>query len=334
VSTPIDYDIIEQLARAVFGQISPITGTRATGTVRVDNTGATDAVIAQNSYLLPVVGSHAGPGMGELREDLVFKTRPNPATAKPHGMGGEWTVPAGESRDVEIWSNLGGVRHNLRATTLLRWDPPQFDLGPTVTLNAAMTDGADRLPGEVAVQRAIYFEELDSVSAEKDLQDARLNQLPAVMLMWQQSTPAEGRTAGTNQGSTRLAEGARLFAENFRLYVIVGDHSSDKRRRSGGLTVLQALTRLLSDQQQTRDFERICAVGSLEILSRARLSRGERHYIYSLSMRLNRVINRLEERTFTPWLKTHLQATLPGDPATVTDDMLRVDVLDPNPPGP
>ena len=334
MTTPIDYDVIEQLARAMFGQISPITGTRATGTVRVNNTSGEDAIVAQNSYLLPVVGSELGAGKGELREDLVFKTRPNPATAKAHGMGGDWTVPAGESLDIAIWSNLGGARHNLPAGTVFRWDPPQFDLGPTVTLNAPMTDGADRLPGQVAVQRAIYFEELDSAASEKDLQDARLNALPAVMLVWRQSTPAEGRTAGTNQGSTRLADGARLFAENFRLYVIVGDHSSDKRRRSGGLTVVQALTRLLSDQQQTRDFERICAVGSLEILSRDRLSRGERHYIYAISLRINRIIDRLEERTFRPWLKTHLQVRVPGDPATVTDDMLRVDVVDPNPPGP
>lgn len=331
---PIDLDIIEQLARAIFGQISPITGTRATGTVHVDNTSGVDVVMPMNQYLIPVVGSHVGAGKGELREDLLFKTRPNPATLKQHGVGGDWTIPAGEGLDIDVWSNLGGVRHNLPAGTRLYWDPPQFGLGPSVTLNATLTDGADRGPGEIAVQRAVYYEQLDSAALERDTQDARLNALPAVMLCWQQSAPAEGRTAGTNQGSTRLADGARLFSENYTLYVMSGSHASDKRRRDLGLRVVQALTRLLSDQQQTRDYEFLTNVGSLEILARTRYTRTERAYVYAISMRMNRVINRIEERTFTPWLKTHLQIATAGDPQTVTDPLLRVDVLDPNPPGP
>jgi hypothetical protein len=328
VTVPVDQDVIEQLARAVFGQISPITGTRATGTIRVDNTGgADDVIVEKNMYLLPVVG-------GELRDDLVYKTRPDPTTLRAHGQGGAWTVPAGETLDVDIWSNLGGARHNLPAATLFRWDPPLYGLGPTVLLNDALTDGADRDEAETRIQRAAYYEELDAAAIERDLQSGRLYQLPAVMLTWQQSAPAEGRTAGTNQGSTRAQAGARFFSETFRLYVIVGEHSSDKRRRGGGLRVMQALTRLLSDQEQTRDFERLTNVGSLEILARNRYSRSDRHYVYSISFRVMRTVNILEERTFTPWLQTHLTATLPGDPATVTTPITRVDVIDPNPPGP
>ena len=328
MTTPIDQDLIEQIGRAVFGQLSPITGTRATGTIHVDNTLGSDAVVVEkNMYLLPVVG-------GELREELVYKTRPNPATLRQHGQGGAWTVPAGEALDVDIWSNLGGTRHNLPSGTLFRWDPPLFGLGPTVLLNAAMTDGADRGEGETRVQRAGYYEELDAAAINRDLQGGRLYELPAVMLTWQQSAPAEGRTAGTNQGSTRGPAGVRFFSETFRLYVIVGEHSSDKRRRGGGLRVLQALTRLLSDQEQTRDFETLTNMGSLEILARNRYSRSERHYVYSLTFRVMRTINLLEERTFTPWLETHLQVATPGDPATVDTELLRVDVTDPNPPGP
>ncbi len=328
MTTPIDQDIIEQVARAVFGQLSPITGTRATGTIHVDNTlGSDDVVVEKNMYLLPVVG-------GELRDDLVYKTRPNPATLKAHGVGGAWTVPAGETLDVEIWSNLGGARHNLPSGTLFRWDPALFDLGPTVLLNAAMTDGADRDEAETRIQRAAYYEDLDAAAIERDLQGGRLYQLPAIMLTWQQSAPAEGRTAGTNQGSTRAAAGVRFFSETFRLYVIVGEHSSDKRRRSGGLRVLQAVSRLLSDQEQTRDYERLANLGSLEILARNRYSRSANHYVYSLTFRLMRTVTMLEERTFTPWLKTHLQVATPGDPATVDTELLRVDVTDPNPPGP
>ena len=332
---PIDHDVVEQLARAVLGQLAPLTGTRATGAVTVENDTDDDVEIGKNSYLLPVVGSHEGPGKGELRDDLVFKTAANPATLGAHGKGGGWVVPAHDSLAVGIVSNVGGAQHNLPEGTVFQWDPPLDFLGARCELAADMTDGAPPPDGSrVPVLRVAYYEDLNSAAIERDIQSARL-QLPGLVLCWEQSTPAEGRTAGINQGGTRNSDGRRMFMEWFRLFVVVGHHSTDARRRGTGLRILQACTRLLTDQQITRDFERLVSQGSLEILSRNRFSRDERHYVYTLGFRVQRVYSVLDARSFVPWLQTHLMAALPGREAPEpTDPLTIVDVTDPNPPGP
>jgi hypothetical protein len=325
---PIDHDVIEQLARAVIGQLSPLSGTRGTGRVLVANDTADEIVLEKNMYLLPNVGA-----LGELADDLVFKTRPNPDTLAEHGVGGAWTIPANDSLEVAVWSNLGGARHNLPAGTVFRWDPPLTGLGPTVTLVDAITDAANK-PDSPRLDALVYYEELDSAKIAKDLAAARIK-TPGAFLIWEQSTPAEGRTAGTNQGSSRVDTERRFFAESFRIFIVVSDQAGDRQRRSSGLRLLQGVTRLLSDQQTTTDFEQLTGLGSLEITSRARFQRGERHYVYQLAFRLHRVIKRLDTRSFIPWLQTHIVATAPGRTAPEpTAPIVMADVTDPNPPGP
>ncbi len=325
---PIDHDVIEQLARAVIGQLSPLSGTRGTGRVLVVNDTADEITLEKNMYLLPNVGS-----LGELADDLVFKTRPNPDTLEEHGQGGVWTIPANDELAVDVWSNLGGARHNLPAGTLLRWDPPLTGLAPTVVLVDAITDAANKadLP---RLDALVYYEDLDSARIAKDLASGRIT-TPGAFLIWEGSTPAEGRTAGTNQGSTRADTERRFFAENYRLFFAVSDVSSDRVRRGGGLRLLQGATRLLSDQQVTFDFEQLTGLGALEITSRSRFIRGERHYVYQLAFRMNRVLRRLDTRSFIPWLQTHIVASAPGREAPEpTTPFVMADVTDPNPPGP
>lgn len=319
---PIDHDVLEQIARAVLGQISPLTGTRGTGSVTVENDTDDPIVVPKNMYLLPIRGT-------ELADDLVFKTAPNPVTIEEHGVGGDWTIPPHDELAIGIRSNLGGARHNLEAGTVFRWDPPLSELGAECELVADITDGADKAD-DPKVQRAVYYEDLSSARVQDDLFKGRLSQLPGVLLSWEGSTPLEGRASGANQGSTRPQDTVRIFAENYRLFVIVAEYSSDKRRRGSGLRVVQALTRLLTDQVQTRDYETLTNLGSLEILARSRFSRDDRHYVYTIPFRVNRSMKRLEERTFTPWLKTRTQAALPGRIAPEpTTPLTIVDATDP-----
>jgi len=328
MATPVDFDVIEALARAILGQLAPLSGDRGTGTATVENTSGAEVVLPPNMYLLPVVG-------GELADDLVFKVAPNPATELPHGKGGDWTIPPGGSLSVAIRSNLGGARHNLSAGTVLRFDPLLESLADEATVDADITDGADRPEGVLALRRAVYYEDLDASAIEKDIADGRLAQLPGAMLVWTQSTPAEGRTATTNQGSTRLADGMRAFTENYRLFVVSSSFASSGKRRGDGARLMQAITRLLTDQQVTTDGEQLTNMGSLEIVNRSRFVRGEKHYVYAMTLRVNRVISRTDARTFLPWLRTRLQQALPGRPAPEpTTPLTVVDIGVPIPPGP
>jgi hypothetical protein len=328
MATPIDFDVIEALARAVLGQLSPLTGTRGTGTMTVGNPSGAAVELEPNMYLLPVVND-------ELADDLVFKVAPNPATALPYGKGGAWTIPPGGSLSVDVRSNLGGARHNLPAGTRLRFDPLIADLDDEAILDGAISDGADRAEGELALRRAVYYEDLDGAAVERDIAGGRLAQLPGAMLVWTQSTPYEGRTAGTNQGSTRIADGIRGFAENYRLFVVSSSVASSGKRRSDGVRLLQAITRLLSDQQVTDDGEQLTSLGSLEIINRNRFARTERHYVYALTFRMNRIVTRTDTREFVPWLRTRLRQALPGrDAPEPTTPLTVVDVGVPIPPGP
>jgi hypothetical protein len=325
---PVDHDVIEQLARAVIGQLSPLSGTRGTGRVLVVNDTASAITLEKNMYLLPNVGT-----LGELADDLVFKTRPNPDTLEAHGEGGVWTIPANDELEVDVWSNLGGARHNLPAGTTFRWDPPLTGLGPTCTLVDAITDAANK-PDLPRLDALVYYEDLDSAKIAKDLAAGRIS-TPGGFLIWEGSTPTEGRTASTNQGSTRADSERRFFCENYRIFVAVSDHSSDRERRGGGVRLLQGITRFLSDQQVTSDFEQLTGLGALEITGRSRFIRGERHYVYQLAFRVNRVIRRLDTRSFIPWLQTHIVASAPGREAPEpTTPFVMADVTDPNPPGP
>lgn len=326
MAIPIDFDILESLARAILGQLAPLTGTRGTGTATVSNPTGAAIELDPNMFLLPVVND-------ELADDLVFKVAPNPATALPFSEGGAWTIPPGGSLSVAVKSNLGGARHNLAAGTVLRFDPLLDGLDETATLDADITDGADR-PG-LCLRRAVYYEDLDAAAIERDIAAGRLSQLPGAMLVWTQSTPAEGRTAGTNQGSTRIADGVRMFTENYRLFVVSASLASDGRRRAEGARIMQAITRMLTDQQVTNDGEKLTAMGSLEILNRSRFVRNEKHYVYAMTLRVNRTVVRTDTRTFVPWLRTHLQQALPGrDAPEPTTPLVDVDIGVPIPPGP
>ncbi len=55
MATPIDYDVIEALARAILGQLSPLTGDRATGTITVTNPSGAAVHLEPDMCLLPVV---------------------------------------------------------------------------------------------------------------------------------------------------------------------------------------------------------------------------------------------------------------------------------------
>jgi hypothetical protein len=289
------FNVIEQLGRALFAQLAPLTGTRATGTVTV--TAPADAEIEPNTYLLPVVG-------GQLRDDLLFKVTVNPAT------GLVWPLPAGVPTPIGITSNVGGARHNLAAGTAFRFSPALPDVAAPATLVADLTDGSDT---GALVKRVAFFEDLDSSNPSKDIFAAKLGDYPALMLVWQDSEPAEGTQAGLRQGANRGSRKVRFMRERFVLYVITGRLEGDGSRRQDGLVVMQAVTLLLTDRQRNVDGEQLSTVGAgVEVNERTRLRRGERHYIYALRLRTNQTLQPVDERTFSAWVTTSLEGALPG----------------------
>lgn len=316
MTEPLTLNTIDRLARGILAQLTAMTGVRATGTITVTaNAGAPDKVIQPNAYLMPIVG-------GQVRDDLVFKVDRNPATTD-----GSWTVPHGTTASIAIKSNVGGARHNLTAPTTFRFDPQLTDFAATATLNATMTDGSDT---GALVKSVGFFEDIDSANPEKDIFAAKFGNFPALMLVWQDSEPAEGLTAGLRQGGTRGARKVRFIRESFVLYPIAGRLQGDTFRRQEGLLVMQAATRLLTDRMRNIDGEQLTSIGAgVEILGRTRLRRGQKHYIYGVRLRVNQSLQPIDERSFTAWITTAIEASLPGRTAPEpTDDLTVVDVED------
>lgn len=294
---------IERLARALLATLTPITGVRATGSVTVTGLDGAE-LLPRNTYLIPVVG-------GQVRDDLLYKT------VAEAGFRG-----AGEA-SIAITSNVGGSRHNLPAGTVFRFDPPVPLFEPTATLEASMTDGSDE---GVLLRSVAYFEELDSANPGKDIFSAKLGEFPGAMLIWADSEPAEGALAGLRQGSNRGGRRVKYMRENYVLYVVLGRLAGDSARRQQGTTVLQAITRLLTDRMQNDDGEQLSSVGGgVDITGRARLRRSESHYIYGLRLRVNQALQAFETRSFGPWETTRYTGTLPPrdvqeDPLVILDD--------------
>lgn len=323
-SEPLFFNGIESLARALLGHLAPLTGTRATGTVSVTApSGGGDIEIARNTYALPVVD-------GQQRETRLYKVAANPATTAPNGTGGAWPIADGATEDVGLVANLGGARFNLEAGTAFRFDPQLASVSGTFP-GSAFVGGAD-LGGAFTLKDAVWFEDLSSAAAD-DIFKAKVANVPGVVLAWVSSAPTEGRTTGMRQGSTRGGRRVRFMRETFALYVVTARLGSDTSRRQEGTTLLEAITRLLSDRQQNDDGEQLSSVGAgVEITDRTRFLRSESSYIYAMRLRCNRVLIPIDSRTYSPWELTRIQGALPGrETPEPTDPIEIVDVTDPMP---
>ena len=330
MAEPLIHNTIDLIARAVMAQLSApdavttegITGLRSSGSVTVANPTGSAIVLRRNTYMVPIV-------KGRVREKLLFKVAANPLTLDQNGItGGDWTIPATGSLAVGLASNVGGIRHNVDADTVFQFDPPlTTGLTQTAEAVAAFAGGTESAKG--LVQQISFFEELASDEAQRDFFSAKLGNFPALMLTWLNTTPVEGRTSGARQGASRVRRQGRVMRESFALYVVTGRVQSDDKRRSEGLTILEAATRLLTDRMCNNDGEILSAFGAgLEVVSRGRLLRGPKSYVYSMQFRVARSFQPIDTRTYNQWLTLSLRQALPGiagqvppadDPLTVVD---------------
>lgn len=311
MTEPLAFNTIEQLGRAIFATLAPATGVRATGSITVTG-GASELVLPANTYLLPVID-------GQLRDDLVFKTTD------------DWTVPAlAVEPGVTIKSNVGGIRHNLPAGTVFRFNPPVDGIAGVATLDADMTGGSD---AGALIRRVAVFEDLDSASPSADLFASKIGDR-GVMLIWTNSEPVDGAMGGLRQGANRATRTRKFWRESFVLYVVVTRLTGDSARRQEGQVIMQAITRLLTDRMQNDDGEQLSTVGGgIEITNRARLGRNERHYIYGVQIRANQTLEpAADTRTFARWLRTAYVGAVPGrEPPEPIEDLEVVDATDPMP---
>jgi hypothetical protein len=306
---------IKRLQRAIFAQLSPLTGSRASGAARVVAlNGGGDITLPVNTYLIPAVD-------GESRDSRLYKVAPNPDTitagsvASGQWSGGEWVIPEGDELQVTIQSNIGGAHQNLPAGTRLRFDPPVAGLEADALVETAITNGTNTSPlvGSAKLVRLVFWQELRAAQSAREFFAAGAGEFPAMLMIWLRSQTLQGRTSGGTQGNTRIGRGERAFRESFQCFFGAGSHGSADQRRDQGMIALELATALLSDQQNNVDMEPICSMGAgVEIVERALAVAKREHFIYSMDFEVNQVVSKLERRVFGPWEVNHIVEKLPG----------------------
>jgi hypothetical protein len=334
MAEPVNLNTIEQLQRAIFAHLHPLSGTRGTGNVTVTSL-EDEVVLPVNTYLLPLIDNR------QIDYTRPFKVAPNPATVAGNGTGGDWTVPAAGTLSVAIKSNAGGAIHNLPAGNLLRFDPPVPGLAPTVTLDASISDASNIVPAieglgelegaEALVRRMVFWEQLGGVDQVREFFSAGAGDFPAMLLAWVASIPLQGRTSGGPQGNTRVGRTERAFREGFVLYCGSADLSDPTPRRNKALVLMQAASRLLTDRQMNVDLEYLATMGGgIEITGRRLAFRAEQAWVYQITFEANQMLEQVDiARTFNPWRKTAMEIDVPGREAPEpTDPLPLVDVID------
>lgn len=317
-------------ARLLMAAMAPTTGERASAQVTVRSTTGSTVYLPVGAHLFPLV-NHAA------REDLLFKVGPGPFRAVfPNGIRKKaspdepdvsswWAIPPGGTT-VDIHSLLGGKRHNLPAGTKLTFDPviPGLDVSP---LAAPATGGVD--PGWLGgCMSMVQFEQLTASAAAADAFRSQVGKMPAVVLVWDGTEPADGTTQSSiDRGRTRVGSVAQLYKEQFNLFVITDRVDNAHKRRAEGLQLLDHIMFCLTDRQEV-DGEIFSAPTGVQVRGRGRVGADaaayQSFYIYLLQLSITTTWEPNETGVFAPWLRTHLETQTfeqdeDGDRLTTTD---------------
>lgn len=297
--------IVLEGARAILATIQPVTGERATGSVLATATGA-DVVVPRNSHLIPVVD-------GQLKPEWQFKTDAGPLAAPNKNS---WTVTSGGT-SVDVLSVIGGVRHNLAAGTVLRWDPPISGLAPTVTVEAPGLAGGADPTFFGGLKAAVMHDAFGAPAASLEAFRSKIGALPGLILIWQSSEPADGSTVSAlGRGGGRMGQNNMLMVERYLAVILTNRVDDAHFRRSEGLEALDEVTLWLTDRNMV-DGMCVSSPGGVQITNRTRLQGPRTIYqeldVYALSLAITRTYTRHDARTYNDWLLTRMRVQRDDD---------------------
>lgn len=310
---------VTEIARAILALAQPLTGDRASGTVTIA-AESEPTFLPRASYLLPVL-------RGEIRPELAVKVDTGPDDDQDGVLVNGWRVePSGTV--VDIVSNVGGERHNFPPGTPLVFDPPVAGLSRRVFVDDPGLTGATAPAAFGGIKSAVTYETFAGPQANLDLFRAAIGGVPAILVVWQNSEPADGTTIPQTSRPTRVGTNSQLYKEQFDLVVISSRDDKDHIRREEGMRILDDLTALLTDRHEV---DGVCFSNpsGLQIRQRFR-EQGPQplyqdFYVYVLALSAMRAYHRRDVRTYNDWLTTHMILTTPDNelpnqgPLTVAD---------------
>jgi hypothetical protein len=280
---------IVETARGILAILGPMTGTRSAGVGLVR--APLGAVVQKSSYLIATID-------GGQRSESVFKVAENPDTAD-----GSWVADA-DGTAVPIVSNVGGRRHNLKAGSVLRFDPPLPGVTDLVTLVGPFTGGTD--PAAGGLLSAVIREEAGPIT-DQAMFRTRMGGFPGVMLSWDASQPSDGVTVPRTRRATQAGAATQLWKELFTLLLFVSKDQGAGARSMQGFVLLDEIARRLTDRRMV-DGVCVSSPDGVQVRERFRdAGRGSIYsnfYVYGLRLTATHSITMTDEREFFPWLTT------------------------------
>lgn len=304
---------IVDIARGIMAACQPLTGDRASGTVALHNVSAAPISVVPNSCLFPVVN-------GSVRYESVYKVGRNPADAK-----GVWTIGAGATQNVPVFSNIGGVRMNLSAGTTFRaegsWSP---GLAPNPRAVTAIVGGADP-SDDLALYNFVMYENFGAKPTLELFKSAIGGRFPAAMIFWLESEPADGLSTSATNRPTHQGAGKISYTEMFEIMIVSTREDSENNRRAQPMRIMDAVSALLVDRMSV-DGSAISSPGGLHIRRRNRLGGEDGFYrvfqAYSLTLSAQATYVRTDDRVYDVLRKFRIDAPREDSP---TDLPLVVD---------
>lgn len=290
--------VIVRIGRAIMSALQPLTGERASGKVLMKAKPGETLDIPQYTYFTPRID-------GDNHPSWFFKT------AKGPNADGSWTITEAGT-PVDVYSNLGGVRHNIKAGTYFM---PELEIegldlstanGPVA--QADFAGGADPA-GYGKLKEIAFYETFDGPAMSLDLSRSQLREFPSMLVAFDDLTPADGISiAQINNLAAAAGASTRMFKVSYTLSIIVSRSESEHFRRHEGLLIAGDVLAELTERNASPDGEAISMPSGLQIRQLVR-ERGpqaiyQKFYIYTLMVSAMIAIEKTDRRVFKPWLRT------------------------------
>jgi hypothetical protein len=311
-------------SRAIEAVLQRMQGPSALGQLLVHSTGPTGRV-PPGAFAIPEAAN------ASIEAATVF-VKPNPATLDAKGNGGYWNVTSGGTL-VDVESVQGGLRPNLPAGTLYRWDDAIDGIELASHTLAGMTGGA--FGGELGGRLRFVgqYKQLSKVDAQTLFQ-AQAYDFPAAVLSWESSQPSDGpMQSSPGPRTTRVGSLRMIWRHIWTLFLITSRQDTAGNRRREGERLRDDALEILADCVSARGLWVSMSPG-IEVLESRVFGISPTSYVDVVRFATHIVIrHRPQPAAYNDWETTRItvsKATAPPLPAIKLGDV-KVD-MDPEDP--
>ncbi len=305
--------------RALMAALQPITGNRAAGQIKLRTKPGVQITIPRYAFWAPVVE-------GQRMTSWLFKAMEGPNEDK------SWTVDDSGNSTIDVMSNIGGMRHNVPTGTQFQPDLPIEQLvlvGADQPVAVVDFEGGTNPAQYAGVQDMAMYETFDGPALTTDMHRSPLDQFPGILLAFQDFSPADGvAIAQNNQMAINAGTDKKFYKITYTISIVTTRGEGDMSRRQEGLILADAVSQLLNDKHNGDVGECLSNPGGVQVRQMIREDGPQdiykKFYIYTVLVSCMATLQRVDFRTYSPWLRTVMAVDKPQVPELPNQGQLRL----------